>query len=182
MVARLLQNGLQPSPPADRVTLIRRIYLDLHGLQPSPEQVRAFVEDESGNAVQDLIERVLASPHYGERWARHWLDVVRFGESTGYEVNRDRANAYYYRDYVIDALNQDKSYRDFIIEQLAGDAVGADEATGFLVGGPNDIVKSPDINLTLMQRQDELADYVHTTSTTFLGLTVGMRPLSQPQI
>ena len=173
VASRLMVAGIQASPPADRVTLIRRILLDMHGLQPTPEQVRAFVEDTSDDAVANLIETALASHHYGERWARHWLDVVRFGESTGYEVNRDRSNGYFYRDYVIDALNHDKSYRDFVIEQLAGDAVGVDEATGFLVGGPNDIVKSPDINLTLMQRQDELADYVNTTSTTFLGLTVG---------
>lgn len=173
IASRLLENGIQPSEPADRVSLIRRIYLDMLGLQPTPQQVAEFVNDRSEDACTNLIDRVLASPHYGERWARHWLDVVRFGESTGYEVNRDRANAYYYRDYVIDALNCDKSYRDFIIEQLAGDVVGVDEATGFLVGGPYDIVKSPDIKLTLVQRQDELADYVNTTSTTFLGLTVG---------
>ncbi len=170
---RLALSGLEPSPRADRVALIRRIYLIMHGLQPTPSQVKAFVEDESDEAYSKLVESVLASHHYGERWARHWLDVVRFGESTGYEVNRDRENAYHFRDYVIDAFNNDKSYRDFIIEQLAGDAVGVDEGTGFLVGGPNDIVKSPDVNLTLMQREDELADYVNTTSTTFLGLTVG---------
>jgi hypothetical protein len=169
---QLLKNGIQPSAPADRVALIRRVYLDMHGLHPTPEQVKAFVGDQSANAVGKLIDDVLASHHYGERWARHWLDVVRFGESTGYEVNRDRPNAYYYRDYVIDALNGDKSYRDFIVEQIAGDVVGVDEATGFLVCGPYDVVKSPDINLTLMQRQDELADYVHATSSTFLGLTV----------
>lgn len=173
-VARLLaKNGLQASEPADRVTLIRRVYLDMHGLQPTPEQVKAFVDNQADEAYASLVDDVLASHHYGERWARHWLDVVRFGESTGYEVNRDRANAWYFRDYVIDSLNHDKSYRDFIIEQLAGDALAVDEATGFLVGGPYDIVKSPDINLTLMQREDELADYVDTTSTAFLGLTVG---------
>ena len=170
---RLVQNGIQPSEPADRVSLIRRVYLNMHGLMPTPDQVEEFKEDASDEAYLKLIDRVLSSHHYGERWARHWLDVVRFGESTGFEVNRDRANAYYYRDYVIDSLNDDKSYRDFVIEQLAGDAVGADEATGFLVGGANDIVKSPDVNLTLMQREDELADYVNTTSTAFLGLTVG---------
>ena len=170
---RLKEHNLQPSLPADRTTLIRRVYLNMLGLQPTPEEVREFVADESKVAYSKLIDRVLASPHYGERWARHWLDVVRFGESTGYEVNRDRANAYYYRDYVIDSLNNDKSYRDFIVEQIAGDSVGADVGTGFLVGGAYDIVKSPDKNLTLMQREDELADYVNTTSTTFLGLTVG---------
>jgi len=173
VLERLVANGIKPSGPADRVSLIRRIFLDMHGLQPTPDQVRAFVDDQSDDAVSKLVDSVLASHHYGERWARHWLDIVRFGESTGYEVNRDRSNGWYYRDYVIDSLNHDKPYRDFVIEQLAGDVVGVDEATGFLVGGPNDIVKSPDINLTLMQRQDELADYVNTTSTTFLGLTVG---------
>ena len=173
-IARKLEKaGLAPSASADKRTLIRRLYLIMHGLQPSPEQIEIFLADESPDAYTREVDRVLASHHYGERWARHWLDVVRFGESTGYEVNRDRNNAFYYRDYVIEALNTDKSYKDFVVEQLAGDAVGVDEATGFLVGGPNDIVKSPDINLTLMQREDELADYVNTTSTTFLGLTVG---------
>lgn len=173
-VSRQLElNQLRPSEAADRVSLIRRLYLDMHGLQPSPEQVTSFLNDPSDAAYERVVDAALASSHYGERWARHWLDVVRFGESTGYEVNRDRTNAFYYRDYVIDSLNQDKSYRDFVIEQLAGDVVGVDEATGFLVGGANDIVKSPDLNLTLMQREDELADYVNTTSTAFLGLTVG---------
>lgn len=170
---RLKEHSLQPSLPADRTTLIRRVYLNMLGLQPTPEEVQEFVADESEVAYSKLIDRVLASPHYGERWARHWLDVVRFGESTGYEVNRDRANAYYYRDYVIDSFNNDKSYQDFIVEQIAGDSVGVDVGTGFLVGGAYDTVKSPDKNLTLMQREDELADYVNTTSTTFLGLTVG---------
>jgi mono/diheme cytochrome c family protein len=173
-ISRSLQESrLRPSLPADRRTLIRRVYLNMLGLYPTSEQVEKFLTDKSEIAYSNLIERVLASPHYGERWARHWLDVVRFGESTGYEVNRDRANAYYYRDYVIDSLNNDKSYQDFILEQLAGDSVGSDVGTGFLVGGAYDIVKSPDKNLTLMQREDELADYVNTTSTTFLGLTVG---------
>ena len=170
---QLTRRGLEPSKKADRVSLIRRIYLDVHGLQPTPQQIQDFVNDTSGNAWEKVVNEVLSSRHYGERWARHWLDIVRFGESTGFEVNRDRANAWYYRDYVIDSLNRDKSFRDFIIEQLAGDVVGVDEATGFLVGGAYDTVKSPDVNLTLMQREDELADFVNTTSTTFLGLTVG---------
>ncbi len=169
----LTRAGLQPSPAADRITLIRRIYLDTHGLLPTPEQVQRFTNDTTGEAWSTVVDEVLSSSHYGESWARHWLDIVRFAESTGFEVNRDRSNAWYYRDYVINSLNDDKSFRDFIVEQIAGDALGVDEATGFLVGGPFDIVKSPDINLTLMQRQDELADYVNTTSTSFLGLTVG---------
>ncbi len=172
ILAKLTEHQLAPSPGADPRTLIRRLYLNMLGLLPSPEKVESFVRSPSPEAYEQLVNEVLASPHYGERWARHWLDVVRFGESTGYEVNQDRSNAFYYRDYVIESLNRDKSYRDFVLEQLAGDVVGVDEATGFLVGGAYDIVKSPDINLTLMQREDELADFVNTTSTTFLGLTV----------
>jgi Protein of unknown function (DUF1553)/Protein of unknown function (DUF1549)/Planctomycete cytochrome C len=168
----LRQEGLEFSERADRATLLRRLYLVMLGLLPTPQQVTAFVNDPSDDAWEKQVDAVLDSPHYGERWARHWLDLVRFGESTGYEVNRDRSNAWWYRDYVIDAFNSDKPYSKFICEQLAGDVLGVDEATGFLVGGPNDIVKSPDPGLTLMQRQDELADYVNTTSTTFLGLTV----------
>lgn len=173
IIHKLNEKGLSISSPASRRTLIRRVYLDMLGLLPTPEEVGSFEQDESPTATESLVDRVLASPHYGERWARHWLDVIRFGESTGFEVNQERPNAFHYRDYVIAALNSDKPYNDFIREQIAGDAFGADEATGFLVGGPYDTVKSPDINLTLMQREDELADYVNTTSTTFLALTVG---------
>lgn len=173
VIEKLTGAGLKLAERADRVTLIRRVYLVLHGLHPSQATIENFLEDDSVDAYANMVDSALASHHYGERWARHWLDVVRFGESTGYEVNRDRANAFHFRDYVIDAFNDDKSYKDFILEQLAGDAVGEDAATGFLVGGPNDIVKSPDVNLTLMQREDELADYVNTTSTSFLALTVG---------
>jgi hypothetical protein len=172
VLARQVQQQLSPSVVADPRTLIRRLYLNMHGLLPTPGQVAEFEADPSQENYRRLVDQVLDSPRYGERWARHWLDVVRFGESTGYEVNRDRANAYYYRDYVIEALNSDLPYQQFVKEQLVGDALGVDEATGFLVGGPYDIVKSPDINLTLMQREDELADFVNTTTTTFLGLTV----------
>jgi len=173
VLRKLRQQGLEPSGKADRLTFARRIFLDMHGMPPSIARVQAFANDGSSQAYDRLIDDVLKSHHYGERWARHWLDVARFGESTGFEVNRDRPSAYHYRDYVIRALNDDISYRDFIIEQLAGDAVGVDAGTGFLVGGPYDMVKSPDINLTLMQRQDELADIVNTTGTAFLGLTLG---------
>ncbi|MDC0935967.1 DUF1553 domain-containing protein [Pirellulales bacterium] len=173
VLEKLRSHGLKPSSAADPITLIRRIYLDMHGLPPTGRQVREFVTDPSNRAYTRVIDQVLESSHYGERWARHWLDVARFGESTGYEVNQVRENAYYYRDYVIESLNDDKSYRDFVIEQIAGDAREVDAATGFLVGGPHDGVTSPDVNLTLMQREDKLADYVNTTATAFLGLTIG---------
>ncbi len=171
--ARLAEDKLAPSPVADRTTLIRRLYFVMLGLPPTPEEVAAFVADRKPQAFERLVDRVLDDPRYGERWGRHWLDVVRFAESNGFETNRERLNAWRYRDYVIAALNDDKPYDQFIREQLAGDALGADVATGFLVGGPVDIVKSPDVALTAQQRADELDDMVGTTGTAFLGLTTG---------
>ncbi len=173
ILERLNGENLVPSRPATREELIRRLYLIVLGLPPDPEEVDAFVQDTNPDAYEQLVERVLASSHYGERWARHWLDVVRYADSNGFETNRERKSAYHYRDYIIAALNADMPYDQFIREQIAGDALGADAATGFLVAGPYDIVKSPDISLTLMQRQNELDDMVNTTGTAFLGLTLG---------
>ena len=171
--AKLREKGLTFSPPADRATLIRRVYLVMHGMPPTPKEVSDFLDDTRPDAYARLVDRVLASPRYGERWARHWMDVVRYADTNGFETNRERKTAYHYRDYIIASLNSDKPYDRFIKEQIAGDALGVDAATGFLVAGPYDIVKSPDINLTLAQRQDELADMVNTTGTAFLGLTMG---------
>ena len=171
--AELTRRELTLSPEADRRTLIRRLYFDLIGLPPSPEEVEEFVASTDPIAYEKLVDRLLGSPRYGERWARHWLDVVRFAESHGFEMNQARPNAWPYRDYVIRAFNEDKPYTQFIIEQLAGDAFGIEEATGFLVGGPWDQVKSPDPVLTANQRADELHDLVSTVGTAFLGLTVG---------
>jgi cytochrome c553 len=171
--AKLAAAGLKPNPEADRRTLIRRLKFDLLGLPPTPEEVDAFAADQSPDAYEKLVERYLASPQFGERWARHWLDVVRFAESHGFEMNHERPNAWPYRDYVIRSFNEDKPYDQFIREQIAGDQLGADEATGFLVGGPMDQVKSPDPGLTAQQRADELHDIVGTTGSAFLGLTVG---------
>ncbi len=170
---RLAERGLARSKKANRVTLIRRLYLVMHGLPPTPEQVAEFVVDESDDSYEHLVAEVLNSPRYGERWAQHWLDLVRFGETHGFETNRERPNAWHYRDYVIRALNDDKPYDEFIKEQIAGDALGADVATGFLVAGPYDLVKGQDPMLALVQRQDELADMINTTGTAFLGLTLG---------
>jgi hypothetical protein len=171
--AKLREKGLSPAPPDDRRTLIRRVSFDLTGLPPTPREIDAFVDDPDPSAYEKLVDRLLASPRYGERWARHWLDVVRFAESQGFEMNKPRPNAWPYRDYVIRAFNDDKPYNDFVREQLAGDATGAEDATGYLVAGPTDEVKSPDIVLTLQQRADELHDMVSTTGATFLGATVG---------
>lgn len=171
--AKLRDKGLTPSSPASRRTLIRRLYLVMHGLPPTPEQVEEFLADSADGAWQRLVERVLESPRYGEHWATHWLDLVHFGETHGFETNRERPHAWRYRDWVIDAFNSDKPYNQFVLEQLAGDATGADVATGFLVAGPYDLVKGQDPQLRLMQRQDELADIINTTGTAFLGLTLG---------
>ena len=173
VLAKLREARLQPSPQVDRTTLIRRLYLIMYGLPPTPEEVARFVADEDEEAYEKLVEGVLKSPRYGERWAQHWLDVIRFGESHGFETNRERPNAWHYRDYVIRSLNEDKPYDQFIKEQIAGDALDADVATGYLVAGPHDLVQGQDPNYRLVQRQDELADIINTTGTTFLGLTLG---------
>jgi hypothetical protein len=173
VLQRLLDEGLAPSPSAARGTLIRRVYFDLLGLPPTAEEARAFAADAGADAYERLVERALASPHYGERWAQHWLDLVRFAETHGFEMNQPRPNAWRYRDYVIQAFNANIPYDRFVAEQLAGDALEQDAATGFLVAGPWDQVKSPDPVLTANQRADEMHDIVSTTASTFLGLTVG---------
>jgi hypothetical protein len=173
ILAALEKANLQPNREADRRTLIRRLSFDLLGLPPTPAEIDAFVRDPDPEAYEKLVDRMLASPHYGERWARHWLDAVRFAESHGFEMNQARPNAWRYRDWVIRSLNEDKPYDQFVREQIAGDALGADEATGFLVAGPWDQVKSPDPLLTNQQRADELHDMISTTGSAFLGLTVG---------
>ncbi|MBT4691804.1 MAG: DUF1553 domain-containing protein [Planctomycetaceae bacterium] len=166
----LKQQGLKPSPAASPVELLRRLRLVEHGLPPTKAQIVRFKHSKD---YSSLVDEILSSEHYGERWARHWLDLVRFGETAGFEMNRERVNAWPYRDYVIESLNSDKPYDQFVLEQLAGDALDAPRATGFLVAGPNDMVKSQDPVFRKLQRQDELADMINTTGTTFLGLTLG---------
>jgi hypothetical protein len=173
VMAKLREKGLALSAPAEKGALIRRLYLVMHGQPPAPQEVADFQNDTQPDAYARLVDRVLASPRYGERWARHWMDVVRYADTNGFETNRERKTAYHYRDWLVQAFNADLPYDRFIKAQLAGDALGADAATGFLVAGPHDVVKSPDPSLTLMQRQDELADIVNTTGAAFLGLTMG---------
>lgn len=170
---KLDQHDLQASPQADRRTLIRRLFLVMHGLPPTAQQVQGFLNDTDPQAWPELVEQVLGSPRFGEAFATLWLDLVRFGETDGFETNRERANAWPYRDWVISALNMDKPYDQFIREQIAGDFLGEPLGTGFLVAGPHDIVKSPDQKLSQMQRMNELDDMISTTSTAFLGLTTG---------
>ncbi|MEZ5356431.1 MAG: DUF1553 domain-containing protein [Bryobacteraceae bacterium] len=176
--AALSARGLAMNPPADRRTLIRRAAFDLTGLPPPPEDVEAFAADPSPQAYDRLIDRLLDSPHYGERWGRHWLDVVRFGESNGYEQNHLRPNAWPYRDWVIRAFNQDLSFRQMALEQLAGDTLApgdpsVEAATGFLVAGTHDTVKIQNIDGEKQKRANDLDDMVIATSAGFLGLTIG---------
>jgi len=172
LLAAMKAKGLQPSPKADRRVLIRRGYLDLLGLPPAPEEVEAFLADNSPGGWERLVDRLLASPNYGERWARHWLDLVRYADSGGFEFDVDRPEGWRYRDYVVDSFNKDKPYDQFIREQLAGDeyAPASDEAmiaTGFLRLGPEGGGAGE------LGRQDALEDLVNTTSLTFLGMTTG---------
>src|SRR5262249_30707651 len=168
--------GLWPNSEADRRTLIRRLSFDLLGLPPAPDEVEAFVHDPNPAAYEKLVDRLLASPHYGERWARHWMDVARFAESHGYEQDYDRPYAYHYRDFLIRALNGDMPYDQFVRWQVAGDELAPDEplaltATGFL-GGGSCPTQLPEAEFE-SARYDELDDMTGTTGLAFLGLSVG---------
>jgi len=166
--------GLEAAPRASRLALMRRAYLDLIGLPPSPAETAAFLADDSPDAWPRLIDTLLASPHYGERWGRHWLDVARYADSSGFEQDYDRPNAWRYRDYVIRAFNQDKPYDQFLKEQLAGDELDtrSDEtfiATGFLRAGPRVAFREKD---NPERRYEYLDDLIATTGRGLLGLTV----------
>lgn len=168
------KKGLIAAPRADRRTLIRRAYLDLIGLPPTPAQVRAFVEDGSVDAWERVTDSLLASPHYGERWGRHWLDVARYADSNGFEQDYDRPNAYRYRDYVVKSFNQDKPYNQFLREQIAGDELDWKTyetmiATGFLRAGPRVLFREKD---NPERRWDYVEDLIATVGRGVLGLTV----------
>ncbi|NOY01067.1 MAG: DUF1553 domain-containing protein [Verrucomicrobia bacterium] len=173
ILARLEQEGLQASSEADRRTWLRRVTFDLTGLPPTSGQLAAFLKET--DAYKRVVDDLLASPRYGERWAQHWLDVVRYADTHGFEVNTPRANAWPYRDYVIEAFNKDTPYDQFIREQLAGDTMGKDAATGFLVTSavllPGQIGK--DDASKRLARQDELGEIVINTGEAFLGLSIG---------
>lgn len=168
--------GLTPNATADKRKLIRRAYFDLTGLPPSPQEVTEFQNDQSPQAFEKIVDRLLTSQHYGEKWARHWLDLARFAESHGYEHDYDRPSAYHYRDFVIQALNQDLPYNTFVKWQLAGDELAPDNnlalmATGYLAAG----VHSTQITANEVEkhRYDEMDDILATTGTAMLGLTFG---------
>ncbi|MBY0503006.1 MAG: PSD1 and planctomycete cytochrome C domain-containing protein [Bryobacteraceae bacterium] len=178
VLAKLEPLAIQPAPEASRRTLIRRVYFDLLGLPPTPEQVRAFTTSQDPQAYEKLIDQLLADPRYGERWGRHWLDLVRYAESDGFAIDGERPTAWRYRDYVIRAFNQDKPYDLFVQEQIAGDeyrgkkpAPPADRlvALGFLRFAPWEA----DANSKKQLRQDHLNDITATVGSVFLGMTTG---------
>lgn len=175
--AGLQKKSLSRSPEADRHTLIRRLYFDLLGLPPTHEEISRFVNDNSPDAWEQLVDRTLNSPHYGERWARHWLDVVRFGESNGFEYDEPRDNAWPYRNWVIDALNKDIPYDEFVRMQLAGDILAPESAqaaaaSAFLVAGAHNTTLPSSEKMRMSMAQDEIEDLVAVVGQTFLGLTV----------
>ena len=172
--AAMEPKGIVPAPQASRPKLIRRAYLDLIGLAPTPAEVDAFVNDKSPKAYENLIDRLLASPHYGERWGRHWLDVVRYADSSGFEHDRDLSTAWRFRDYVIKSLNEDKPYNQFLMEQLAGDEFDEPTfdsltATAFYRVGPRVRFREKD---NPFYRYEYLDDIVRTTFQGFMGLSV----------
>ncbi|TXT32985.1 MAG: hypothetical protein FD138_1996, partial [Planctomycetota bacterium] len=178
--AKLTTNGLTMSPEADRRTLIRRLSFDLHGLPPTPEEVEAFVSNPDPRAFEKLVDRLLDSPHYGERWARHWLDIAHYADTHGFERDQRRDNAWRYRDWVIRALNADKPYDDFLRDQIAGDVLRPDDpeaviATGFLAAGPWDFVgqaETPSPVLKRLARADDLDDMLTQVMTAACGVTI----------
>jgi predicted DNA-binding protein YlxM (UPF0122 family) len=177
---KLRQKNLNFSPEADRKTLIRRLSFDLIGLPPSPGEVQTFIEDSSADAYEKLLDRLLASPHYGERWARHWLDIAHYADTHGFERDQRRDHAWRYRDWVINAFNRDQPYNEFIRDQIAGDAISSDPvqgvvATGFLAAGPWDFVgqaETPSLVLKRLARADDLDDMITQVLTSTCAITI----------
>ncbi len=181
IAAKLVEKGLHPSPEADRRTLIRRLSFDLIGLPPTPAEIAAFLADRSPDAYERLVDRLLDSPHYGERWARHWMDVVHFAETHGHDQDRIRPNAWPYRDYLIASFNGDTPYARFVQEQVAADAIFPDEparvvALGMIAAGPWDESSLRDIRDDSIDRQIgfyiDRDDMVATVMSTFVSATV----------
>ena len=171
VLAKLEEKGMEPAPPVNRRQLLRRLYFDLIGLPPTSEEMKAFLEDDSPDAYSNAVEKLLADSRYGERWARHWMDVVRYGDSVGGGLDYPLAHMWRYRDYIIRAFNQDKPYDRFIKEQIAGDA--------FRNYGEDGRIATAFLNLQVQvegsgdQRRDFLTDVVNTTGSVFLGVTLG---------
>ena len=176
ILERLKKEGLKPAPPADRATLLRRVNYDLLGLPPTPQEIDAFVKDQSPNAWEKVVDRLLASPHYGEQWGHHWLDVVRFAESDGYEYDTHRPDAYRYRDYVVRSFNEDKPYNEFVKEQLAGDEMDPKNETYLIASGFNrlgTLRKNAGNQDVASSRNEVLTEMTNIVGAALLGVTVG---------
>jgi hypothetical protein len=176
VLARLKKAELAPSPKASKDVLVRRLYFDLTGLPPTPEQVAAFVNDKRPDAWAKLIDQLLESPHYGEHWAQHWLDVVRFAETDGFEYDTHRTEAYRYRDYVIRAFQNDKPYDKFVIEQLAGDEITPEEQEALIASGFNrlgPLRKNAGNQEVASSRNEVLTEMTNAVGAAFLGVTLG---------
>ncbi len=174
ILSRLEAEGLKPAPEADRATLIRRLGFDLIGLPPSPEEVEAFQKDGRPDAYERLVDRLLASPHHGERWAQHWLDLARYADSDGYEYDQARPDIWRYRDWVVEALNRDLPYDQFLRMQLAGDEAAPGDSSAFIATGFNRLYPDMvDLNDQGLRRQNALNDVTETTGAVVLGLTIG---------
>lgn len=180
LLSKMLQQGLRPAPEADRRTLIRRLSFDLLGLPPTPDEIDQFVNDPDPRAYDKLVDHLLASPHYGERWARHWLDIAHYADTHGFERDQRRDNAWRYRDWVIRALNSDMPYNEFLKHQIAGDVYRPDDsdaiiATGFLAAGPWDFVGQAETKSEVLKRAaraDDLDDMVTQVMTATCGVTI----------
>ncbi len=175
VLAKLEAKGIEPSPEADRYTLVKRLYYDLLGLPPTPGEVDAFVSDISGDAYEQLVDRLLRSPHFGERWGRHWLDKARYADSDGYEKDRPRPNAWRYRDWVVDAVNRDLPYDQFTIEQIAGDLLNEATSMQRLATAFHRQTLTNTEGGTDQEefRNAAIFDRLATTGSVWLGLTVG---------
>ena len=174
VLAKLEHGGIKPAPAADKITLLRRATFDLTGLPPTLEEINAFLADNSPTAFEKVVDRLLASTHYGEKWARHWLDLARYAESEGFKADETRPNAWRYRDYVIKAFNEDKTYDRFIKEQIAGDELWPDDADALVATGFNRHYPDEYNARNLRQRRQEiLNDITDTVGAVFLGSTIG---------
>jgi hypothetical protein len=174
ILANLEGKNLKPNPQADKLTLIRRAYFDLIGLPPTPEQVQAFLADQSPQAFEKVVDELLASPHYGERWGRHWLDLARYADTQGFKADEARPNMWRYRDYVIEAFNQDRPYDRFIKEQIAGDELYPSEPAAKIATGFNRLwTDESNLANPILMREEILDDITDTVSSVFMGLTYG---------
>jgi hypothetical protein len=173
VLAKLEEKQLQPNKPTDKVTLLRRVTIDLTGLVPTPEEIQAFVNDNSANAYEKVVDRLLASPGYGERWGRHWLDIARYADSNGYKADETRPNIWRYRDYVIKAFNDDKPYDRFVREQIAGDELFPGDPDALVAMGFNrNWIDETNAAGLVIRRQETLDDITNVTGSAFLGMTV----------